>query len=136
MTYFRLLSLLSIVLFQFSCASISPVVSDSEQLSLRAHSRWLALIEKKWEKAYLFETKGYRDSHTVEQYKMGFGRAVIWKDTEIYKVDLNELANYALVTIRLTVKMILPGMGEEEADSVFKEDWLKDNGEWWHYKKK
>ena len=134
MTYFRFLLFFLVILFQFSCASVFPA-NDSDQLTIRAHSRWLALIEKKWDEAYSFETKGYRESHTVEQYKTSFGRAVVWQNSEVYKINLDEMAEHAVVTIRLTIRMMVPGMGEQETVSVFKEDWLKDNGEWLHYKK-
>ena len=134
MIYFRLLLFFLVILLQFSCASVFPV-NDNEQLTVRVDSRWLALIEKKWEDAYSFETKGYRESHTVEQYKKSFGGAVVWKNSEVYTINLDETSEHALVTIRLTVRMIVPGIGEQETVSVFKEDWIKDSSEWFHYKK-
>lgn len=135
MIYCRVFLFFSIILFQLSCASVLHINNDNKQLTSRAYDRWLALVEEDWEQAYLFETKGYRNSHTIEQYKASLGgRAVRWKSAEIYKVDLNEVADHALVTVRLTVQMEIPGIGGQETISVFKENWLKDNGEWWHYK--
>ena len=133
-TYFKFLLVLFLIQLQFSCASFSPI-SENDQLTARVHHRWLALIEKKWDKAYLFETKGYRSSHTVEQYKSSFGQSIEWKNAKVYKIELDETIEHASVIVRLTVKMMVPGMGSQETVSTFKEDWLKDGGEWWHYKK-
>ena len=134
MTYFRFVLFFLFVQLQFSCASVTSI-NENDQLTSRVHSRWLALIEKKWDQAYLLETKGYRGSHTVEQYRSSFGHAVTWKKAEVYKVVLDEVSEHALVTVRLTVQMMVPGIGDQETISTFEEDWLKDSGEWWHYKK-
>jgi hypothetical protein len=136
MKYDRFFLLLILIPLLVSCAGHNFFMDDTGRLAQRAKARWAYVIEKNWQKAYEFETKGYRESHTLTQYKASFGTAVTWLNADVHKLEVDKVEGTATATIRLAIKVIIPGMGEQNTVSTFKEYWLKEDGKWWYFKKK
>ena len=99
-----------------------------------AIARWNALIEKKWEEAYGFQSPNYRKTYSLEAFKNSFGRAVEWKKVKLLseKKISDTVIDVEIELISLFkdsgVEMMLPGQ--------FEERWQKIDNSWWHLKKK
>lgn len=115
-----------------ACASLSPL-STEETIANNVKTRWDALIQHNWSDAYQFQTSGYRDSHTLEQYKTKFGRKISWQEVKVSKIQLNEEKTKATVSVLLPYQTIVPGMGLQESEVHLTEIWLLDDAEWKHY---
>jgi hypothetical protein len=95
--------------------------------------RWDGLVEHNWTKAYQFETTGYRQSHSVKQFKTQFGQSVTWEKVTVPKVEIDSSKEKAMVTVKLPFQVVLPGQGVKKSEATLTEIWLLDDGVWNHY---
>lgn len=95
--------------------------------------RWKALADRDFAKAYEYETPGYRKTHTVEQYSNRYGRQSVWRDAEVFKLNIK--GDIAEVTMFVKHTFIgADGMPQEGA-TYLDETWLRKNGQWWYVAK-
>jgi hypothetical protein len=131
---FRPLFYFIFIFFLSACTSLPPK-NVEEKITARVEKRWDALIGHNWTDAYQYETVGYRESHTLEQFKAKFGQAVSWQKIKVLKVQLNESKSNATVLISVPFQIMLPGQGLQQSAANLTEIWLLDDGEWWNYTK-
>ncbi len=115
------------------CATVVPQDTESV-IAERVKERWGYLIKKEWNKVYQFETKGYRDSHTEDQFKTKFGSAVLWKNAQVVSVIIDKSRESAKVRIKMNFEANIPGFGGVQKTSTdLLEDWILYADQWWHY---
>jgi hypothetical protein len=124
-----------ICIFLLSACTSLPHISVEETISNRVKTRWDALIEHNWSDVYQFETAGYRESHTLEQFKAKFGQAVSWQKVKVTKVMLDDSKSNATVSVIVPFQMMLPGQGLENSEAHLTEIWLLVDDVWHHYTK-
>lgn len=125
---------LACLFFLSACTTLSPT-NIEDNITSKVISRWNALINHQWSDAYQYETNGYRESHTVEQFKAKFGQSVSWKKINVLKVHFNESKSKATVSVSLPYEMKLQGFGVQKSNAYLTEIWLLDEGMWRHYTK-
>ena len=114
---------------------IEPVAPLTEEsiLTDRVVTRWRAMIARDFPRAYEFETPGYRQTHTVEQHANRFGRHAVWRDAEVYKLNIE--GDIAKVTVFVKHTFAGPDGNPEEGATYVDETWLRKNGQWWYVSK-
>lgn len=128
-TYF----LVSLILL--SACTVSPSLTDEEVISQKVRQRWVALANKNWLEAYQYETKGYRDTHTVTQFRSAFGGAATSKVVNIESVIIDKPKEKAVVKIILPIEIRLPWNELQKSNIHMTEIWLHDFSSWSHYTK-
>ena len=123
---------LRIIIVFFLSLTLISCSKTIEKPEDRAIDRWQALIDKNWEKAYSFESPGFRKSYNLEQFRSQFGSAVTWKSIKLVKTEAKE--NVAKITVELMSIFSEPGSGDMLLPSMFSEKWLFIDDQWWHIK--
>ncbi|MEA3638340.1 MAG: hypothetical protein VBE63_00165 [Lamprobacter sp.] len=117
-------------------AESDPIQADdrlSEQhLSDRVEARWAALAEGDFAKAYEYETPGYRDTVTPQQYPSQFGRAVRWIGAEVLHLDVSETGDRAEVKVLLEYEARTPVGDTYTNRRPLNERWIASEGDWWY----
>lgn len=105
-----------------SCSTV-----NNEPLEAKAIERWYALIDLDWGKAYSYETPGYRNTHSLDRFKNGFGLAVEWNSIEFVSVDyVNKKTADVNLLLKVTYNSNFP------IQSPLKERWMQVDDQWWH----
>lgn len=118
------------------CAAPVPEDSESwrssqrERLIERAEARWQALIANDFEKAYRFQSPGYRAVASVQQFRGSFGSAVAWRAAKAKNVEYDELTS-ARVFVALEYASSVGGK-EYLSVKMLPEQWLFGDGDWWY----
>ena len=121
--FLRVSCLFILAMLLFSCAK-------TEQPDKRALARWEAMIGGDWVAAYAFETPGYREVYTLNQYRNAFGGAVAWESIRFVGVENIDAQN---VSVKLDLASTYENM---PLLTPITERWLKKEGEWWHVQDK
>lgn len=117
----------------------AQVVADEQQavpsearLRERVEARWAALAAGDYDKAYGYETPGYRATVSSRQYRSRFGGAVSWRGAKVSDLTFAETGDRAEVKVRLTYEAPLP-TGETYTNTrPLRERWISAEGDWWH----
>lgn len=113
------------------CAALQPQ-SPEEIVAQRAQQRWELLKKKDFAGAWAYTQPGFRAVVPQAAYASRFGSQVSWKSTELQKVQCQ--AERCTVTVRLTSLVTIPGFGNNrEIGTAAKEEWVRDEGQWWFY---
>ncbi|MDO5290847.1 MAG: hypothetical protein Q4F13_14620 [Pseudomonadota bacterium] len=113
------------------CAALQPQ-SPEEIVAQRAQQRWELLKKQDFAKAWDYTQPGFRAVVPQADYAKRFGSQVAWKTTELQKVECQP--ERCTVTMRLTSLVTLPGFGRDrEVGTSVKEEWVRDEGQWWFY---
>lgn len=125
-------SVLLLMLFGSVLAGCSSwnTPNHEERLTQRAQERWSALVAGDFERAYEYETPGYRQVYSLQTFKNRFGQNVRWQDAKVRAVTLE--GDVAEVRVLLSYKSLnLEGRLIEGERPVW-ERWLLVDGEWWY----
>jgi hypothetical protein len=109
----------------------------TETLEQRVLGRWDALIQRDFERAYLFVTPAYRGVHDLKHYKKQFGDRVGWISAEVKSIQQKE--QIAQVIVNLRYKALLPiadanGQNVVESATFLTEKWIQEGGVWFYIK--
>lgn len=110
----------------------SPERSPEDAVRERVEARWRALVERDFQKAYQYETPGFREAYTVPVFKGQFGDWVIWKSAKAGEVKIE--GTKAKVMVRLVYSAIVPNAPQPmvENSTHVEETWMLQNLDWFH----
>lgn len=114
-----------------ACASLGSRPPE-EQVRLRATERWSAMIAKDINRAYTFNTPGYRAVVKPEVFSNRFGSAVTWVGSEVIAVECAE-STKCVAKIRIDFKPLLSARSNGKMNTHIDETWLLEDGQWWIY---
>lgn len=112
-------------------------ISDDvlSEITQRAEARWRFLIAKQWDKAYEYESPAYRAAYTLEQFRNGFGSAVVWRTAKVNRIVLKD-DHTADVYITLDYQLSVPGLDTVEQQQQITERWAFLDKAWWYVRQK
>lgn len=128
---------LSVLFMIAGCASMTPEdsetwrASQSKKLMERAEARWKALIAGDYEKAYQYQSPGYRAVASLQQFKASFGRVVDWRMARVENIQYDDPSSVQ-VFVALEYAAGLKGKEEYRSVRVLPERWLYSEGNWWY----
>jgi len=130
-----LLSLVGCAGMQSVETSLDPEQGWTEQvqrqLAERVQARWDAMIAGDYEKAYSFQTPDYRSVFSLQQYRGGFGSAVVWKSARVQSTQYDE-SHMASVSVAVEYEALVSLAGNMRSVRVMAEKWLYSDGVWWY----
>lgn len=121
-----------LLLVMFFLTSCSDKPSKTIKPGERAVARWEALIERNWEKAYSFETPGYKKAYKLSKFKKQFGFMLSWKSAKHLTTQLNKEKTIATVKLEIISLFEPDGGGDMLIPNVISEKWLLKDRQWWH----
>lgn len=95
----------------------------------RAAKRAEAYVKSDFAGAYALLTPTYRKLRDVDGYKRSFGSGAVWQKAEVAGVACE--AQRCRVSLRVSVKPLIPGMFNDTITVQFEETWLLEDGNWW-----
>lgn len=100
----------------------------------RSVDRWVSVINSDYEKAYGYFTPAYRQTETLESYKLRMGKAKL--NIEWIKSVFDEKKcddTVCEVSMTLTYKYTFPrkSLGEIQLDTKITENWIKKDNKWY-----
>lgn len=116
-------------------AEQQDVVSSEEKLRARVQSRWDALIKRDYEKAYEFNSPGYKGLHTVEQFKGGFGGQVFWTGAKVARTDVKGDAAKVVVAVEYKAMLAFEtqeGSALSPGETALHENWILEDEVWYY----
>jgi hypothetical protein len=117
-------------------SSFAGLFSEDVKLSDRATQRWHYLIAGQWDGAYGFEPPAYRAAYSAEQFRSRYGSSVTWRSAKVNRVVIQPDGTTADIYVDLDYKFAMPGEGLVDRQQQLVERWVKQEGEWWHIRKK
>ena len=123
----------------FGCGSLvaddADLVVESEKLvEDRFQARWQALILRKFEDAYQYESLEYREKTDLKSYAGGFSEDLTWKSVKFENIRF-EGESQAVITYTMDFVYKTPWGVEFENTARHDEEWFFQDGEWWHNRK-
>ena len=112
-----------------SCASLNNKPPE-EQVRQRAAQRWQALVAGDFNRAYSYNTPGYRAVITPESFRGRIGSSGSWVGAEVMAMNCPEAVK-CIARVRIDFK---PFMGRRYGDNISTyadETWLLEDGQWW-----
>lgn len=125
----RWLALLALTLVVSGCATLGQVTAE-KQLAERAQQRWQALIEGNFDRAYEFETPGYRAVYSKKVFQNRFGGSVRWHSAEVREVSID--GDRAQVRMLIGYQTLTPQGETIDGERPIWERWQLVDGEWWY----
>jgi len=123
-----------VVLLLAGCAS-TPQHMDP--LARRAQARWDAMIEKRFDEAYVYYSPGYRSTHSLNDFIVDMStKRVRWQSASYRDKSCDKDSCKVRVDLDFTVNKPAPGVSNYEGKSVVEETWVKLAGEWWYVPEK
>ena len=125
----RLLALVLVVSSQLSgCSSLWDDRPPEEKVASRAQKHIEALKDQQWEKALVYTTKGFRSSHSAEQYGFRYKGAPKWLEVRIGEVDCDGPA-YTVCEVATYITTYQP-MVRMRIEQYRPRKWLLIDGQW------
>ena len=112
-----------------ACASMGTS-APQDQVKQCATERWQALVAGEIERAYSYNTPGFRALVTPSAYRSRIGGAVKWVGAEVTQVNCPEPAKCD-VQIKLDYQPVLGGKITGSYSTYLDESWLQENSQWW-----
>ena len=131
---YKNISIVFFCLIIFTGCSIKDTtksVSDEEVLRDRVIAYWNFKISQDFDKSYVYEHPLYRKQVNMVKYIGGFNTEVV-KWTAVKVEDIKMDGPSAMVGLKITAKVKLPGIKSSEDDSRVKEEWRKVDNVWYH----
>lgn len=111
-----------------ACATLGSV--PQEQVRQRANERWQALVASDFDRAYTYNTPGYRAVVSTDVYRSRVGAAVKWLGAEAVTVECPEPAK-CNATVRIDYRPLQGGRAGDKYSTHIDETWLLEDGQWW-----
>jgi len=123
-----------IVLVVSLCFGYDAVADEAptpnKELTERATQRWAALIAQDFNRAYEFETPGFRQVNPASKYRNFYGSAVTWKNFQITKVEPSPDHLRAKVSIIVEYDGPKPAGGVYQGQISIEETWIWVDDQW------
>jgi hypothetical protein len=106
---------------------------EGDALRQRVQSRWAAMIDNDFHRAYEFCSPAYRALYTAKQYVSRYGSPRLsWDRVEVLTMQPVD-AETAKVKIKVFANVFVPESKKPvPAASVFAESWVRADGQWWY----
>lgn len=114
-----------------ACAGLSNL-PPQEQVRQRATERWQALVAGEMNRAYTYNTPGFRAVVSADGYRSRFGGAIIWLGAEAVDVNCPETTK-CLAQVRIDFKPLLSRKISDKISTHVEETWLLEDGQWWFF---
>lgn len=109
------------------------IAADPEEVvTERAMQRWIALIQQDFNRAYEFETPGFRETNPIGIYRGFYGNAVQWEKAKVVNVEFSSDRQSAKVSVTIDYKGPKSGGGVYQGQRPITESWLWTDGNWWY----
>lgn len=105
---------------------------SEQRLAERVEARWAALAAGDFTKAYGYETPGYRDTVTPQQFQAQFGSAVQWHGAEVRHLEVADTGDRAEVEVLLDYEVSSPIGNTYSNRRPLNERWIASDGDWWY----
>jgi hypothetical protein len=107
--------------------------ADEALLKERVLARWQALIDRKFDAIYQFETPAYRAIYTPSQVRSQNSGQLEWRMVTVKKIDYDG-SDVARIQLEVAYRYADPGSGGQPFDmkQTVREIWLRKDGQWWH----
>ena len=112
------------------CAALQPKTPE-QVVAERVEQRWAALIKGDFEKAWTYTQPAYRDIVKQADYRKRFSGAGQWRGVQVHEVNCE--AERCQVRIRLTSRITIPPVRNQDVTGALEETWVRDEGRWWYY---
>lgn len=109
-----------------------PLTPEAETVKQRAQERWDALLAGDFERAWSYLEPAAREGIKQEDYKKRFGASVEWVSATARNVKC--ITARCAVLVRMVTRAAMPasGKGAMELTNHFEEEWVQEEGQWWH----
>jgi hypothetical protein len=106
---------------------------EGDALRQRVQSRWAAMINNDFHRAYEFCSPAYRALYTAKQYVSRYGSPRLsWDRVEVLTMHPVD-AETAKVKIKVFANVFVPESKKPvPAATVFAESWVRADGQWWY----
>jgi len=115
------------------CSPKTQIIKESDETVLRrrVEEYWGYKIKGEWSKSYLYESSDFRKGMTIEGYITQYGRSVVkWERFDILEVWASGEEGHAKVNA--TYRFIIPQTRKAVVSRVVQEQWMKNEGQWFH----
>lgn len=130
----RLLLLTTVIAGALLSGCASLLTKPEEAVAQRANARWQALLKGDMEKAYSFNTPGYRAVVNAQAFRARTGIAGRWHAAEVVRVECDR-PDRCKAVIRLEFSALIGGRSTDRISTHFDETWLLEDGTWWIFQK-
>jgi hypothetical protein len=121
--------LLLACLLLFSCAG----TGNSNNIEVRAQTRWDSLLGGDLAGAYEFLSPGLRSSiGSLDYQRVLLMTKVRWTAAEVLESECDEDACTVKVNIKFLLLGAVPGVKKFEGHQVISESWVRVDGQWWY----
>jgi hypothetical protein len=110
-------------------------VDSESQLKERIEGRWAALIKRDFTAAYKYQSPGYRELYSVEQFRGVYGSQVGWLSARIAKLTIKDASAEAVVSVQYHAMVPFnpdSGSSVTKGETALDEKWIQDGGVWYH----
>ena len=111
-----------------SCASLGGAKDAESIVRERAMQRWEHLLAGELDLAYDYLSPGTRALMSAKQYK-GRIRLGLWRGAKIQSVECVDNACKVNVIVEYSYRR---SRFRQDGETVVSEDWVYDDGMWWH----
>lgn len=112
-----------------ACAALTTLPAQ-DTVKQRATERWQALVAGDFDKAYSYNTPGFRALVSPAAYRGRTGSAVKWVGAEVTQVNCPEPAK-CNVRIKLNYQPVFGGKMTGSFSTHLDETWLQEDSQWW-----
>lgn len=120
------------VLMGCAASNVSPQ-SAEEVVKQRSDAFWQARSRDDAQAAYLFTSPSYRQVYDVKQFRIDYAGKSMASQREIVSVQCD--TDYTVCTVKQKLQAFFPFLNGLSTDVYVDETWLKDEGQWWVFKK-
>ena len=110
------------------CSSLWDDRPPEEKVASRAQKHLEALKDQQWDKALAYTTRGFRTSHSAEQYGFRYKGAPKWLGVRIGEVDCDSPA-YTVCEVATYITTHQP-MVRMQIERYRSRKWLRIDGQW------
>jgi hypothetical protein len=121
-----------VLILGYDETTAAGVTPPEKAVAERVVQRWAALIGQDFNRAYEFETPGFRETNPIGRYRGFYGNAVKWENAEVGNVHLSADRQSAKVSVILDYEGPKPGGGVYQGQRSVMEAWLWMDGNWWY----
>lgn len=114
----------------------SSAKTPEELVQARATQRWNHLLANEFEKAYTFLPPSSRAVVSEQAFINSFARdgSVKWQSANFTSVECPD-EERCLARFRVETKINMPGFKGQVVETTVEETWLKEDGQWWFFRR-
>lgn len=126
------LTIIGSIVFLLASCSVKETVDDIDK---KAIERWNALIEGDYKKAYSYIAPSYKQLEDFSAFSNRMNAAqlqITWNKAEFNDKQCEPEVCEVSIDLNYTYRFPKRSMGETNATTVVKENWIKSDGKWYY----